>query len=193
MKVCRRGAKAPVISCTTLLAVLFVMGVDAVVAPQGAAQVTALPCRPAAMDSPYIPVDSWVYPAVLRLYGLGFVDDVFLGIRPYTRASLSNMLDAASARIQDADPGPETDQAEEIYEALMHELRYDIQGPCAPHEGNSRLESVYSIERAISGRPSSTQTTSVPELRKNSIRPCSCMPFGINRASAARMRPQPVQ
>ena len=153
MKVCRRGAKAPVISCTTLLAVLFVMGVDAVVAPQGAAQVTALPCRPAAMDSPYIPVDSWVYPAVLRLYGLGFVDDVFLGIRPYTRASLSNMLDEAGARIQDADPGPATDQAEEIYEALMHELRYDIQGPCAPHEGNSRLESVYSIERAISGTP----------------------------------------
>ena len=34
-------------------------------------------CEPSALDSPYIPVDSWVYQAVFRLYGLGYVDDVF--------------------------------------------------------------------------------------------------------------------
>ena len=105
------------------------------------------------MDSPYIPVDSWVYPAILRLYGMGFIDDVFLGMRPYTRASLTNMLDQAGARIEDADPGPEADQAEGLYEALAHELRFDMAGPCLVHEGNSRLESVYTVARAISGTP----------------------------------------
>jgi hypothetical protein len=28
-------------------------------------------CQPVTRGSPYIPVDSWVYPAVLRLYALG--------------------------------------------------------------------------------------------------------------------------
>ena len=51
-------------------------------------------CEPSVLGSPYIPVDSWVYPAVLRLYSLGFVDNVFLGMRPWTRASLSHMLEA---------------------------------------------------------------------------------------------------
>ena len=43
--------------------------------------------------SAYIPVDSWVYPAVMRLYSLGYVDSVFIGIRPWTRRSLLHILD----------------------------------------------------------------------------------------------------
>ena len=131
----------------------------AAAAPQGADQTPrdrdrpALPCQPSILDSPYVPVDSWVYPAILRLYSLGFLDDIFLGMRPYTRASLSNMLDEAGARIEDADPGPDTDQAEEIFESLTHELRFDVQGPCLVHQGNSRIESVYTIARGIGGTP----------------------------------------
>ncbi len=110
-------------------------------------------CEPSLLDSPYIPVDSWVYPAVWRLYALGFVDTVYLGMRPYTRSSLDHMLEEAGARIEDADPGPETDEAEGIYESLTHELHYDVQGPCGAHQGHTRVESVYSVERAISGTP----------------------------------------
>lgn len=110
-------------------------------------------CAPSLLDSPYIPVDSWVYPAVWRLYALGFVDTVYLGLRPYTRASLDHILEEAGARIEDADPGPATDEAEGIYESLSEELHYDVQGPCGAHKGATRLESVYSVERAISGTP----------------------------------------
>jgi hypothetical protein len=110
-------------------------------------------CMPSAMGSPYIPVDSWVYQAVLRLYGLGFVDNVFLGMRPWTRSSLQNMLEQAGARIEDADPGPITDQAEEIYEALDHELHQDMQGPCRAFKGTIRMESVYSTFLGITGTP----------------------------------------
>jgi hypothetical protein len=105
------------------------------------------------MDSPYIPVDSWVYPAVWRLYALGFVDTVFLGLRPYTRSSLDHMLEEAGARIEDADPGPATDEAQGIYESLTHELHFDVQGPCGAHKGSTRVESLYSVERGISGTP----------------------------------------
>ncbi|MGA3161624.1 MAG: capsule assembly Wzi family protein [Terracidiphilus sp.] len=110
-------------------------------------------CLPSTLGSPYIPVDSWVYPAMLRLYSLGFVDDVFLGMRPWTRSSVSHMLEQAGARIDDADAGPATDQAQEIYDALMHELRNEMSGPCLTHQGNSRIESVYTVARAISGTP----------------------------------------
>jgi hypothetical protein len=90
---------------------------------------------------------------MLRLYSLGFVDNVFLGMRPWTRASVGHMVEQAGARIENADGGPATDEAQDIYYALMHELRYDSQGPCLAHQGNSRIESVYSVARAISGTP----------------------------------------
>ena len=60
-------------------------------------------CNPVTLGSPYIPVDSWVYPAVLRLYSLGYVDNVYLGMRPWTRASVSHMLEETGARIEDAE------------------------------------------------------------------------------------------
>jgi hypothetical protein len=128
-------------------------------APNGGAQTggdTSRPepvCHPSLLDSPYIPVDNWIYPAVLRLYSMGFVDNVFLGMRPWTRASVSNMLEQAGARIDDADPGPATDEAQTIYEALNQELNQDTQGPCGSHQGTTRLESVYTVSRAISGTP----------------------------------------
>jgi hypothetical protein len=84
---------------------------------------------------------------------MGYVDDVFLGLRPWTRASVGHMLEAAGARIDDADPGSVTDEAQEIYDALLYELRFDTTGPCLAHQGNSRIESVYSVFRGISGTP----------------------------------------
>jgi len=110
-------------------------------------------CEPAVLGSPFIPVDNWIYPAMLRLYSLGYVDDVFLGMRPWTRASVERMLEQAGGRIEDADPGPATDEAEDIYEALMHEVRFDIEGPCMVRQGKTHIESVYSVARAISGTP----------------------------------------
>jgi len=110
-------------------------------------------CEVSELGSPYIPVDSWVYPAMRRLYALGFVDNMYLGMRPWTRSSVEHMLEEAEARFDDANPGPATDEAQGIYESLIHEIRGDVQGPCLPHEGNARFESVYSVMRAISGTP----------------------------------------
>jgi hypothetical protein len=98
-------------------------------------------------------VDNWIYPAMFRLYGLGLLNHVFLGMRPWTRSSINRMLEDVAARLEDANPGPQTDQAQELYEALAHELRFDMSGPCLAHKGNSRVESVYTVARAISGTP----------------------------------------
>ncbi|HMD76168.1 MAG TPA: capsule assembly Wzi family protein [Terracidiphilus sp.] len=160
----RRLVVSPVIPCATLLAGLLVVTANPLPAQQPGAPPDAgqagrdaghpVPvCEPSVLGSPYIPVDSWVYPAVLRLYSLGYVDDVFLGMRPWTRLSVSHMLEQAGARIEDADAGPATEEAQAIYDALMHELRDDIQGPCLTHRGNSRIESTYTVVRGISGTP----------------------------------------
>ncbi len=110
-------------------------------------------CEPITRGSPYIPVDSWVYPAVLRLYALGFVDEVYLGMRPWTRASLSQMLDETEERLEDVDEGPVTSEAEGLYEALKYEMRDDNRDSCAVRKGTVRAESIYSVARAISGTP----------------------------------------
>jgi hypothetical protein len=110
-------------------------------------------CEPPVTGSPYIPVDSWVYPAVMRLYSLGFVDSVYLGMRPWTRSSVDNMLNEVGSRIEDYDSGPATAEAEKIYEALTRELRYNTQNQCLAPEDKVRVESVYSVARGISGTP----------------------------------------
>ncbi len=158
---------AVISKCATLLAGLFLLANGVIATAQTRAGQTAAPagqwdqnsggvtsaCAPATLGSPYIPVDSWVYPAVLRLYSLGYVDNVYLGMRPWTRASVGHMLEESGARIVEASAGPTTSEAQGIYNALMRELRYDVQGPCLAHHSSGRVESVYTVGRGISGTP----------------------------------------
>jgi hypothetical protein len=74
-------------------------------------------------------------------------------MRPWTQQSVSNMLEETGDRIEDAEGDPGADEARTIYTALTRELRYGNQGPCGAHESTSRIESVYSVARAISGTP----------------------------------------
>jgi hypothetical protein len=82
MNMNRYMAIAPVIQCATLLAGLLLMTASPIAAqqpaaPEGAGQSerdssrSATVCEPSTQGSPYIPVDSWVYPAMLRLYSMG--------------------------------------------------------------------------------------------------------------------------
>ena len=68
--------------------------------------------------SAYIPVDSWVYPAMMRLYSMGYLDTMYLSMRPYTRRSVLHMLQKSEDAILSSDDG----QAQEILSALLNEL-----------------------------------------------------------------------
>jgi hypothetical protein len=156
----------PVIQCATVLVGLSLMTATPIAAqqpaaPEGAGQSgrdssrSATVCEPSKQGSPYIPVDSWVYPAVLRLYSMGYIDHVYLGMRPWTRASLSHMLEDIDAQFHDADMygDPTTGEAQDIYAALIRFLHYDAEKQCLLHGAKSRIESVYSVARGISGTP----------------------------------------
>ena len=101
------------------------------------------------MSSPYIPLDSWIYPAVMRLYGMGFVDTVFVGLRPWTRLSVAHMLDESSDRIT----GSTNDEAIEIFAALERELQPDLRIPLDQKFGRVGLDSVYQRVMGIGGTP----------------------------------------
>ena len=150
------------IRCATVLAALALLtaGISAgakPATPDGAGQsgstsaADGSDCQPVTRGSPYIPVDSWVYPAVLRLYALGYVDTVYLGLRPWTRVSVSRLLDETEERLEDK--GGSRDEAEGLYDSLKRELRDDTWDSCEVDKGTVRAESVYSVARAITGTP----------------------------------------
>ena len=88
------------------------------------------------LGSTYIPVDSWVYPAMTRLYGLGYVDTMFLGMRPWTRLSVLHMLEKSQEKIV---LGNDT-EAQGILAAVLRELREEIS------QGNAIRGSVYGVQ-----------------------------------------------
>ncbi len=112
-----------------------------------------LPPRPVRLSgtlgSTYIPLDSWMYPELMRLYSLGFIHTLYLGQRPYTRTSVAHMLDASAGDIYNSD----SDEAKAIYSALSRELAPDLELPIDQHRGHSEIESVYTRALGISGRP----------------------------------------
>ena len=69
------------------------------------------------MGSPYVPLDSWIYPALERLAALGYVDSGIAGMRPWTRMECARQVSEASDRIVEDD----LDKAKElrIYPELL--------------------------------------------------------------------------
>jgi hypothetical protein len=101
------------------------------------------------LSSTYIPLDSWIYPAVMRLYGLGFVDTVFVGMRPWTRLSVAHMLDESADRITSST----SDEAIEIYSAIEKDLQPDLRIPLDRKFGRAELDSIYARVMGIAGTP----------------------------------------
>ena len=71
-----------------------------------------------------------------RLYGLGYVDTMFLGMRPWTRLSVLHMLEKSQDKIV---LGNDT-EAQGILAALLRELRDEIS------QGNAVRGSVYGVQ-----------------------------------------------
>lgn len=100
--------------------------------------------------STYVPVDSWIYPALDRLHALGYLDSAFLGLRPWTRLSIAHMLQLSSDRIEsDAN----NDEAKAIYLSVLREVKPDLDRTSAPQHPSTELESIYTDIRGIAGTP----------------------------------------
>lgn len=94
-------------------------------APSHAAEQPVVPHYPDKnRSSTYIPMDSWMYPALERLQALGYLDTAFIGLRPWTRLSVAHMLEASDQEIQ-AGKGAANNEARTIFAAVASELLPD--------------------------------------------------------------------
>jgi len=113
--------------------------------------VTAKVHNPEHMGSPYVPLDSWVYPAVDRLASLGYINNEFLASRPCTRIEIANLLNDARANLKTEESAPEGIPALELQ--LEQEFAYEL----GVLDGNSnitaKVESMYTQVVSISGPP----------------------------------------
>ena len=98
--------------------------------------------------STYIPVDSWIYPALDRLHSLGYLDTAFLGVRPWTRLSVLHMLALSTNEIADGQ-GAGSEQAEEILLSVEDALSPDL-GYTGEH---AELDTVYTRFLGITDTP----------------------------------------
>jgi membrane-associated phospholipid phosphatase len=107
--------------------------------------------NPNYMASPYVPLDSWVYPALERLIASGYLQSNVLGMRPWTRLACARLLDNAQEKFPNN--GIEEGQAGKIYAALMTEFGTEIGRLDGAGNIGARLESVYTRSMGISGTP----------------------------------------
>jgi hypothetical protein len=97
--------------------------------------------------SVYIPMDSWMYPELTRLYGMGYLDTMFLGMRPWTRRSVLHMLQGSQQAIVTSND----DEAQQILAKLLTELATEV-----PDDNRARgavygLDSSYTRLMGIGG------------------------------------------
>jgi membrane-associated phospholipid phosphatase len=105
---------------------------------------------PAHMGSPYVPLDSWIYPALERLAAMGYIKTAILGLRPWTRLECARLLSEASEREPDADVPVEVQQ---VYESLSREFEGEFDDIEGGQNIHAQVESVYARGFGISGKP----------------------------------------
>ena len=105
--------------------------------------------KPRHLGSTYIPLDSWVYPAMTRLYSMGYLSTMFLGMRPWTRQTALNML----LDSQDEIVGGDNTEAQDELASLLVYLQAEQPGGNPDRNTVYGLESTYDRVLGIAGTP----------------------------------------
>ncbi|HET8635689.1 MAG TPA: capsule assembly Wzi family protein [Acidobacteriaceae bacterium] len=135
---------------SVLLLIAFASGLPALAQTTAASKPAPPIVYSSSLGSTYVPMDSWVYPALDRLHSMGYLDSAYMGMRPWTRLSIAHMLDRTADKIE---AHPEDTEARDIYLALMDEFKEDVQGAPIQQQGHAELDSVYTVLRGITDTP----------------------------------------
>jgi hypothetical protein len=102
------------------------------------------------IGSPYVPIDSWIYPAFDRLIAMGLIQSGYLGLRPWTRLECARLLEEAEEHSSD-DSGD--GEAEKTLSALDKEFASEQRRRDGQVKADAELDSVYVRTTSISGTP----------------------------------------
>jgi hypothetical protein len=111
-------------------------------------------CDSSNMASTYVPIESWIYPAIERLALAGYIQTAFAGLRPWTRMESARLV--AEAQEQQADLDPE-EVPDEQMNLLMRDLAREFRAELRQRDGEcNRQAAIDSIDwrsTAIAGAP----------------------------------------
>ncbi len=108
------------------------------------------PPKPENMGSAYVPLDSWIYPALDRLIALGYARSAIMGQRPWTRMECARLLEEVQANLPSDGSGGETAR---LYNSLAGEFSLEGKNWAGDDNLGLQLESIYSGVTGISGKP----------------------------------------
>jgi Capsule assembly protein Wzi len=94
-------------------------------------------------SSTYVELDSWVYPAMERLAAQGVIPYEFLGLRPWTRRAIYQMLEHAQGN----------ESSEKLVLAIKKELFREVALGPDQLEKDIFIESLYTRTQFIAGTP----------------------------------------
>jgi membrane-associated phospholipid phosphatase len=103
------------------------------------------------MGSPYVPLDSWIYPAMDRLIAQGFIKSAIVDMRPWTRFECARLVSEAGEQLEDVDAT--YSQPAKVYRSLAQEFREELNLMEGGDNTRARVESVYTRVTGISGQP----------------------------------------
>jgi len=101
------------------------------------------------MGSPFVPLDSWVYPAMERLAALGYVQSAMMGLKPWTRIECARLTDEAGEKLETGEKP--NNEASQLQARLREEFAYETGLLNGEKNLTARVESVYTRAVSISG------------------------------------------
>jgi Capsule assembly protein Wzi len=105
--------------------------------------------NPRNMGSTYVPLDSWIYPALDRLAALGYAENGFEGMRPWTRMACARMIDRSKDALRVL--YPLSDDAPELLNRLEEEFSFELGLREGQRNLNASVDSAYARVVSISG------------------------------------------
>lgn len=100
--------------------------------------------------SPFVPLDSWVYPALERLAAWGYVRTGFLGMRPWSRLDCAHLVEELGDRMESVERA--SAEVNRLYAALSSEFAAELDALGGDNRG-LRVESLYTRFTGIGGTP----------------------------------------
>lgn len=103
------------------------------------------------MGSPYVPLDSWIYPALERLAAMGFIDSGIIAMRPWTRMECARQIEEAGDRVRGDDA--KSGEASRLYRDLQNEFNSELNLLSGGNNAELHMESYYTRITGIAGKP----------------------------------------
>ena len=101
------------------------------------------------MGSPYVPLDSWVYPAVEKLAAFGYIKTAFTGLKPWTRMECAHLIEQAGEAVETSE---DSDRDLANLQSRLHvEFAYELGLFDGQRNATAGIESLYARGVSLSG------------------------------------------